>query len=113
MVNLNGMTYYENVTVIEFYDAPDEDSLWYDFSSFESSHIIAVHLFYDFVTDLECSEELQEEVLESGTDNDLLAIYTNCEVFIRWETISTNVESSLYWRESENTVSIYLHDFDD
>ena len=113
MVNLNGMTYYENVTVIEFYDAPDEDFLWYDFSSFESSHIIAVHLFYAFVTDLECSEELQEEVLESGTDNDLLVIYTNCEVFIRWETISTNLESSLYWRESENTVSIYLHDFDD
>ena len=37
MINLNGMTYYENITIIEFYDAPDEDSLTYDFSLFESS----------------------------------------------------------------------------
>ena len=53
MINLNGMTYYENITIIEFYDAPDEDSLTYDFSLFESSNIIAVHLYYECVDDLD------------------------------------------------------------
>lgn len=113
MINLNGMTYYENITIIEFYDAPDEDSLTYDFSLFESSNIIAVHLYYECVDDLDCSDELREKIYEEGVDNDLIAIYNNCQAFVRWETISTNLYSSFLWQEGEDTISIYLYNFED